>query len=54
MYQKIRIPLFIASLFFLAASIVIYIRGLPAEAHEETREERIKEAAATTARSSKT
>ena len=50
MYQKFRIPLFIASLLFLAASIVVYIEGLPAEAHEESWEEGAKRAAATQAR----
>jgi hypothetical protein len=50
MYQRFRIPLFIASLLFLAASIVVYIEGLPAEAHEESPEERARQAAITEAR----
>jgi hypothetical protein len=50
MYQRFRIPLFIASLLFLAASIVIYIEGLTAEAHEESFEERARRAVATEAR----
>jgi hypothetical protein len=45
MYQKLRIPLFLASLVVLAASLALVVDDLVAEAHEQSPEELARERA---------